>query len=117
VKCDGYRILISEMLQGRLGIDAATAVASHMDACESCRSFHRELVTADRGSGGPDEPGNRSQEKPTASRRGGWIVAVAVTAAIAFVIGAVFIARQARWIGHGRDHRAGHHRTSQSRFP
>ena len=44
MKCDGYHILISEMLQGRLDIDEATVVAAHMDVCDSCRSFHRGMV-------------------------------------------------------------------------
>ena len=117
MKCDGYRVLISEMLQGRLGIDEATAVASHMDACESCRSFHRELVAANSGSDRPDEPVAASPERPAASKRAGWAVVVAVIVALAVAIGAVFIARKAGWEGHGRTHHTGHHRSSQSRFP
>lgn len=49
MKCDGYHILISEMLQGRLDIDEAAVVATHMDVCESCRSFHRKMVANNHG--------------------------------------------------------------------
>jgi anti-sigma factor RsiW len=78
MKCDGYRILIREMLHGRLDVDEATVVAAHMDACESCRSFHRELAAGDPAGGEHIAEVASAPEKPPVARAGILPVAIAV---------------------------------------
>jgi len=113
VKCDGYRILIQEMLQGRLNLEEAAVVAGHMDACEACRSYHRDLVAASpaadtHGSAvaDPAEPLARAQVWPTA---------VAAALVMFLLGGLVFLAMQRGWVPALTPHRSGHGCLAQER--
>ena len=118
MKCDGYRILIQEMLQGRLDIGEATLVASHMDACQSCRSFHRGLAAANRESNEPAAgTAGPVQGTPATSRASGWSIAVAVVLVIASLVGLFLIARQAGWGQAGWPCRPGPRSFVQGRSP
>ena len=118
VKCDGYRILIREMLRGQLDIDEATLVASHMDVCQSCRSFHRGLTAANRESNEPAAgTADPVQATRATSRASGWSIAVAVVLVIASLVGLFLVARQAGWGRAGWLCRPGHGSSVHRRSP
>jgi anti-sigma factor RsiW len=116
MKCDGYRILIREMLHGRLDVDEATVVAAHMDACESCRSFHRELAAGDPAGGEHIAEVASAPEKPPAARAGILPVAIAVSLAVLFLGGLVFVAKHVGWrLPNPSSWNAGHHSPAHGR--
>ena len=84
MKCDGYRILIREMLQGKLNVEEATVVAAHMDACSNCRAFHRELVG--KSSDEPEEAGERNAPS------GGRVAADRTSLTAAVILGVILFA-------------------------
>ena len=43
MNCDKCRELLSEYIDGRLGIEDASAVAAHLETCAACRALDREL--------------------------------------------------------------------------
>jgi len=84
MKCDAYRILISEMEQNGLNADEAELVRGHLDTCENCRAFQAGLRT---GAGG------LSASHPT-ERSWGW--------AVLLLIGSVTLVALVLVMGHGR---------------
>ena len=105
MKCDGYRILIREMLQGKLDVEEATVVDAHMDACDNCRAFHRELIG--RSSDEPqkaEEKGAPSGGKATAGHAA---LAAAVILGVILCAGILYALRHEGWLngfahrGHG----------------
>lgn len=112
MKCDGYRILIEEMLQGRLNIDEATLVAGHMDACESCRSFHRSLVRGN-DTGKESSAATVSAPQPMEPRGSVWPVAIAVILAMVILGGIALMATHAGWRRATSSYCPGHHSFAQ----
>lgn len=102
MKCDGYRILIREMLQGKLDVEEATVVAAHLDACDNCRAFHRELVGI--SSDEPEETGEESTPsggKATATHAS---LAAAVILGVILFGGILYALRHEGWL-NGFAHR------------
>jgi len=115
MKCDGYRILIQEMLRGRLDIDEAAVVVAHMDACASCRSFHRGLVNAERTPEGCGTSRSSVRQKPTGRKPSNFPVAAAAILAAILLGFAALAARHVGWQRADSPCRAAHHAYAQER--
>jgi len=110
VKCDGYRILIREMLQGKLDVEEATVVASHMDVCADCSAFHRETVASRTVSGDHVDEMPSAPEKPPVARHDALPAVIAIILAALFLGGLALIATHAGWFRSGRSScNTGHH--------
>jgi len=109
MKCDAYRILIQEMLRGQLNIDEAAVVASHMDACELCRSFHRGLVDDSHIDQHRREVAESLPHKPAAARQTIWQLAMAAVLAALLLGGVAMVARHVGWRGPDSHQRSWHH--------
>jgi len=116
MKCDGYRILIQEMLEGHLDIDEATVVVVHMNACEACRSFHRETLANKRSNGEHIVETVGPPEKPPVAWYDALPVVIAVILAALFLGGFILIATHAGWFQPERSScNAGHYSTVPER--
>jgi|GEM_PF-1725336 len=116
MKCDAYRILIREMLQGRLDLDEATLVSGHLDACDDCRSFHQDLVAASPARQEPVAPATAQPTAPTGRLASVWPTVAALALAVLLLGGLVVFAvgGPGGWAGHPTG-RTPHHQTVQHR--
>jgi predicted anti-sigma-YlaC factor YlaD len=114
MKCDAYRILISDLADGTLDAEEVALVCEHLRTCENCQAFEAGQRTRAGNPGGTSSCHDANQDAPAraVAARGfswGW-AAAAIVGTMIFVV-VFFALGGGRWsLGVRGEHGDGHPR-------
>lgn len=111
MKCDAYRILMSQLEDEGLNADEAELVRRHLDTCESCRAYQEGRRAAAEGTAEGGLPSGEAPYGPglvaqSAGRSWGWAVVAVI--GLAALVALILMLGPGDWMHRGgAHHRAG----------